>query len=67
MPPARACTPNSMMSVIPSETMTIVIGTVPRRWNGAYTPVFSSTEPAAQAATATTRATQMFTPWLLSR
>ena len=66
VPPARACTPNSMMRVIPRETITIVIGAVPRRWKGAYTPALSSTDPAEQAATATTRQIQMFTPWELS-
>ena len=35
VPPAMACTPNSMISVIPSDTITIVIGDAPRRWNGA--------------------------------
>ena len=34
-PPATACVPNSMISVIPSETITIATGGVPRRWNGA--------------------------------
>ena len=36
-PPAIACTPNSMISVMPSDTITSVIGDAPRRWNGAYT------------------------------
>ena len=50
---------------MPSETITIVIGDAPRRWNGVYTPALSSTEPAEQAATATTRPTQTFRPaWL---
>ena len=34
VPPTIACRPNSMMSVIPSETITIVTGALPRRWNG---------------------------------
>src|SRR6202171_5721927 len=55
VPPASACTLNSMMRVIPSETITIVIGDVPRRWNGVYTPEFSSTDPAEHTTTATTR------------
>ena len=37
-PLATACTPNSMMRVIPSDTITMVIGDAPRRWNGEYTP-----------------------------
>jgi hypothetical protein len=44
-----------MMSVMPSDTITIVIGEVPRRWNGAYTPEFSSTEPAEHTARAASR------------
>src|ERR1700733_2634605 len=52
VPPATAATPNSMMRVMPSDTMTMVIGDVPRRWNGAYTPEFSSTDPSEQAAIA---------------
>ena len=55
VPPATASTPNSMISVIPSDTMTRVIGDVPRRWNGAYTPEFTSTDPREHAATAATR------------
>jgi hypothetical protein len=35
VPPTMACRPNSMMSVMPSDTITIVIGALPRRWNGA--------------------------------
>src|SRR5215470_16507904 len=54
-----------MMSVMPSDTMTMVIGDVPRRWNGAYTPEFSSTDPAEHAATATTRPSHTDVPaWL---
>ena len=34
VPPAIAWVPNSMISVMPSETITIVIGDAPRRWNG---------------------------------
>jgi len=38
VPPTMACKPNSMMSVIPSETITMVIGaraaSPARRWNG---------------------------------
>ena len=65
VPPAIACTPNSMISVMPSDTITIVIGDAPRRWNGAYTPALSSTDPAAHAITATTRPSQTFSPaWL---
>jgi hypothetical protein len=44
-----------MISVMPSDTMTMVIGDVPRRWNGAYTPEFTSTDPSEHAATAATR------------
>src|SRR5215469_13175923 len=54
-----------MMSVMPSDTMTMVIGDVPRRWNGVYTPEFSSTDPAEHAATATTRPSHTDVPaWL---
>ena len=42
--------------------MTIVIGDVPRRWNGVYTPEFSSTEPKEQTITATTRPSQTGRP-----
>ena len=40
---------------MPSDTMTRVIGDVPRRWNGAYTPEFTSTDPREHTATAATR------------
>jgi hypothetical protein len=54
-----------MIRVMPSDTMTIVIGDVPRRWNGVYTPALSSTEPAEQAATAATSPIQTDAPaWL---
>src|ERR1022692_4429547 len=62
VPPASAWTPNSMIRVIPSETMTIVIGEVPRRWNGVYTPEYSSTEPSEQTITAATRPTHTDRP-----
>ena len=55
MPPAIACTLNSMISVMPSDTITRVIGDVPRRWNGVYTPEFTSTDPSEHAATAANR------------
>jgi len=58
---------NSMMSVIPRDTITIVIGDAPRRWNGVYTPALSSTDPTAAHAIATTRPTQMFRPAWLSQ
>ncbi len=50
------------MRVIPSDTITIVIGDVPRRWNGVYTPELSSTEPSEHAITAATRPTQTDSP-----
>ena len=51
-----------MMRVIPSDTITIVIGDVPRRWNGVYTPEFSSTEPSEHTITAATRPIQTDSP-----
>src|SRR5689334_13326758 len=67
VPPAMAWVLNSMIKVMPSDTITMVIGDAPRRWNGAYTPVLSSTEPSAPAAAAATRPTQMLRPaWLMT-
>jgi hypothetical protein len=65
LPPAIAATPNSMMSVMPSDTITIVIGDVPRRWNGVYTTEFTSTDPIEHAATAASRPIHTDAPaWL---
>ena len=57
-----ASMPNSMISAMPSDTITIVIGDDPRRWNGAYTTRFSTTDSTAQAAIATSSASQIDTP-----
>ena len=56
-----------MMRVIPSATMTIVIGDAPRRWNGVYTPEFSSTDSAEQAAMAAGSPSHTDTPRALTR
>ena len=55
VPPATACTPNSMISVMPSDTITIAVGEAPRRWNGVYTALLSSTDATAPAAIAMIR------------
>ena len=66
MPPTIAPMPNSMMSAMPSDTITMVIGAEPRRWNGAYTTRFRTTDSTAQAAIAMTRASQIEMPaWLI--
>src|SRR6266567_9329757 len=54
--------PNSMMSAMPSDTITSVIGDEPRRWNGVYTTKFSSTDSSEQAAIAATSPSQTDTP-----
>src|ERR1700722_3193687 len=55
-----------MTSATPSETITIVIGDDPRRWNGAYTKRLSSTDSTEQATTATSIPIQTETPsWLI--
>src|ERR1700680_2109007 len=65
VPPTYDATPNSMMSVIPSDTITSVIADVPRRWNGVYTPEFSSTDPREQTTTAANKPIQTDKPaWL---
>ena len=55
-----------MMRVIPSDTITIVIGEAPRRWNGVYTPEFTSMDSSAQAMTAAGRPSHTEYPALLT-
>ena len=60
--PASAWVPNTRIRVIPSDTITIPIGVVPRRWNGVYTTLLRNTDTSAPAAIPASALIQMFTP-----